>query len=622
MAHELILVADVATDTDGRERSIERAARRLPGYIGLSVDSALHATVGVVERRPTGGTAAHLGRPVGDASSVIAGVVCSQAATAADLVAAFPGRAAGGESAGVVVRLLTGEAEVVNDGVGLLPSYYSVQQGRLCLSTSIPALLALGVPLAWDLASVVEYLTMLHPLADRTLVRGISLLPAGSTLRWRDGDVSLRSESLLTPAIGPRRSDSQMVGEFREVWSSTVSDLAERAPGRLGVGLSGGLDSRSIASGLAMSSRIVGYTFGTPRQDEVRVAAAVSIALGLPHHVLPVHDHIQLADARTTLEQLDGAHSYAEMFDTWFSEELPQICDVLVSGLVGDCLWGSDRAFGPVSRSAVASSITARYEPYLRSALPFLHRDLAGSAHDLVARGIAESVDVIEPTAGRRDLSTYWNLQNRQRRWGYMLGSAIRRRGLAFEAPFLDRRVLEFARLMSDDQRYRGRLHALIQREVFARTAQIPRGNDGNSPSDLPFLYVSDDDGLVRQTLSLARVSPMSAARRVVKYTQVRSAREVSRRLHWQGPQERVAARRNVFQPTLWIRSSGTYRRRTLELLEEALGDVPDFLDRSAIQGCLDACRASSEVDPHMTARAVSLCLWAGYWKRMAGGAR
>jgi asparagine synthase (glutamine-hydrolysing) len=301
---------------------------------------------------------------------------------------------------------------------------------------------------------------------------------------------------------------------------------------------------------------------------------------------------------------------------------MQQICDVLVSGLVGDCLWGSDRAFGPVSRSALASSITARYEPYLHSALPFLHRDLAGNAQDLVTRGIAESVDVIEPDAGRRDLSTYWNLQNRQRRWGYMLGSAVRRRGLAFEAPFLDRRVLEFARSMSDDQRHRGRLHALIQREVFAGTARIPRGNDGNPPYKLPSLYVSDDESLVRQTLSLGLQSPIAAARRFVKYSQVRSAREMSRRLHWQGPQDLVTTRRSVFQPTLWIRSGGTYRRRTMELLEEALGDVPDFLDRSAIQGSLDACRASHEVDPHMTARAVSLCLWAGYWRRVAGGTR
>ena len=612
MSYELLLVAGPAHPDAARRRemAVARAADLLPGARAARRYSTEVAEVALVECDPAGG-----GTPlfqVDDPTRGVFGVM----AHPLDRIDTATLHTYGAERAAVVVTVDDDVVSLHNDGTGFIGAFYEQAGESLYVSTAMSGIFALGRPLSWDEDAVVEYLAMLHPLGDRTLARGICLLPPGTSAEWRAGILNASARSLLEPAATPTpRSTEVAVEEFRAIWPQVMADVVNRTPGSLGVGLSGGLDSRSIATELASNDRVTGFTFGSSRQHEVRSAELVARRLGMRHELWPVTPAHHLRGAVETIQRLDGTHSYAELYESWFGPELHSRFSAVVSGLGGDCLWGSDRAFAAGGPREVAVKIAHRYKPALSSGLRFLRGDLAERASERVAEAIWSTVAPID--RGRPDTSTYWNLGQRQRRWGYALASSVRRLGLTLEAPFLDRRILEFAQAMTPGQRAQGRLHALIQNQVFWRTADVPRGNDGNAPSVLSTLYLTDTESLFRQEAELAARHPAAASRRLLRFSSQRAANQLAKRTGITSPADRVAERRAVFRSAQWLRDQGTYRERTRELIEVATGATPDFIRSATLRAALDHDKA----EPHALARAISLCLWGQHWDRLSAAA-
>lgn len=610
MAAELFVIATVHRDPAG-----STSAASLQPWVEARFPDAAVAAV-------PGAAAAVTGDPADTASLVCdeAGIravaaVSAQALSRASGHRGAPSLGMDGGHVAVNVRPDRGTVEVRNDGLGALPFYWTVHRDTFFGATQLGALVGLGVPPAWDEPAVAQYLALLHPLGERTLLRGVSCLPAGSRLTVGPSGTTVSSAPLFAPRDGESASDDVALSRFQSAWREALTGLLDRAATqRLGVALSGGLDSRAVVSGLVgIGSRPLTFTYGGPAQREVRVARLIAERLRLPHLELPVGDAEMLAGLVASAALLDGGHSPAEFYDHWFVRRLRQSLDVVVSGLWGGPLWGGDKSFGLSTPAAAADAYLHRVGGSLSSAAKFL---TGWSVPDVEQAVRTDALAGLSRWAPRTDLSVFWNVDNRQRRWGLAVPVAMARAGLPVEAPFLEGPVVAALAALTPEQRRYGRLHLIAHQRLFSDLADIPRGNDGNAPDALDHVYWSGDRTIGSQLWDLARSHPVSAARRLRTQGTGRLVARLPRGGMRTRAADRVATRGEVFPAAAMARAHPVYRARLADYLEQAVATLPTLLSASALQSAADELRRSPALtfDPLVAARAATLGTWARLW--------
>lgn len=182
---------------------------------------------------------------------------------------------------------------LARDRFGVKPLYYHhARDGTLVFGSEIKSLLASGIVRAsMNLEGLPDYLANHATSGDETLFAGIRRLPAGHTLLWRDGRVSIERYWDLhygaTPDELAGRSEDSLVEEFRDRFREAVRlRLMSDVP--LGMFLSGGIDSAAIT---AMMSQLVrdpiktfSVAFAEREANELEYARLVATRYRTDHH--------------------------------------------------------------------------------------------------------------------------------------------------------------------------------------------------------------------------------------------------------------------------------------------------------------------------------------------------
>lgn len=185
---------------------------------------------------------------------------------------------------------------LMRDRLGIKPLFYAWSAGRLAFGSEIKAVLAAGgIDRGLDDQAFAEYLWYGNAFEDRTIYRGVRVLPPGHRLVVQDDELRVaawwRVEDWLTGT--PRFRDAQEAGEIvRDAVDGAVArQLVSDVP--VGLFLSGGVDSSSIAASAALASgrRLASYAVGFDYDrgiNELPKARRVAESLGLEHHELQV----------------------------------------------------------------------------------------------------------------------------------------------------------------------------------------------------------------------------------------------------------------------------------------------------------------------------------------------
>ncbi len=185
----------------------------------------------------------------------------------------------------------SGELFLVRDRLGIKPLYYTVvDDGSLYFASEIKALLEAGaVQPALNGDVLPDYLANRSPSGAETLFRGVTRLLPGQILRWRDGEIDVRTywDVSFAARQEPGRAEADLIDEFRERFRESV-DLRLMSDVPLGLFLSGGIDSASIAammSGL-VNEPIKTFSVGFVEREasELSYARLASRAFGTDHH--------------------------------------------------------------------------------------------------------------------------------------------------------------------------------------------------------------------------------------------------------------------------------------------------------------------------------------------------
>lgn len=294
---------------------------------------------------------------------------------------------------------------LLRDAFGIRRVYWAAKGGRFAFANAVRPLLKLPW-VSRELAreNLAEYLSFRYNHAPRTLLRDVSVLPAGHHLIHDAGGTRVEPWFTLrySPPFADLPPDPPTLKELERRLNRAV---ASRSSGkeRVGVFLSGGLDSSAIALFASRLGPVQTFTVGMQdaEGDETPYAGRVANMLQTRHEVLRVtaddfRDAMDLVIGRSDQPPPDPA----AMPQYLLARAARPHVDVILSGDGGDEVFGG-RMVGHLSQEMRVSSVLARLpgrsllaaafknRPELREpAAPFGLTRLIGGVHafDHIAR--------------------------------------------------------------------------------------------------------------------------------------------------------------------------------------------------------------------------------------------
>ncbi|MGE4504858.1 MAG: asparagine synthase-related protein [Desulfovibrionaceae bacterium] len=244
-----------------------------------------------------------------------------------------------------------GECLLVTDAVRSIPLFWRAGDGEVLAGDDPDLLCARELPL--DESSAEEFLAAGFVTGNATLREGLRGVQAGQHATISDDEVSLVDYYEYRCTYDDSRTELELADEHDAVIMRAMERVVRSTGGRqLVVPLSGGLDSRMVASCLARLGRdnVLCYTYGLPGNAEARKSEEVAASLGLPWLHVEYDPHAvrtAMADEqyreyrRFASSQVSSPH-----IDEWFalqrldSEGLVDKDAVFLPGHTGDFICG------------------------------------------------------------------------------------------------------------------------------------------------------------------------------------------------------------------------------------------------------------------------------------------
>jgi asparagine synthase (glutamine-hydrolysing) len=408
---------------------------------------------------------------------------------------------------------------LVRDALGIKPlCWWLGRDGTLAFASELRSLIAHpSVPRRVDRRSL-EMLLVDRYVADPwTLLEEVKSLPAGALLTWRAGAIAIDRWHTLAFDTHPIDEREARVELERRLDAAVRSQLVADVP--VGVFLSGGIDSSTVAAFAARARREQGQRLATfsvgfddPRFDESALAREVARHLDSQHH------EVRIGAAQFDVERFDRIldHVGQPLADTStvptlaVSELARQHVTVALSGDGGDEFFGGydhmfwaarvrflyDTTPAPLRRagSAVLAAVAPMVTGGAATSARRLRKGLEMSLHapleqfrcsralwqpselaDLCAHAHAglymrRDVDIEPEDVERLEPEELVMLALAR---GFMPGAILTKvdrmsmaASLEVRPPLLDRRVVEFAMRLPLEHKLRGRTGKHLLREV------------------------------------------------------------------------------------------------------------------------------------------------------------
>lgn len=353
------------------------------------------------------------------------------------------------------------------------------------------------------------------PFGSATWLEGIEVVEPGTILRLsKDGRSVRRYWQFHFRESGPQMPEREYADGFaHRLAQATERCMKGAGEVPVGITLSGGLDSRSIA--LSLDPRhlpIPSLTYGDPESADVVFAAQLAKVVGFDHHYVEDERPKLIADSNRRLDEIFGKPEGAErglygaQIDRviWRGEGMGPFggmssmiwhplyqrhMRVFLNGACGDALTGSHlspKLLAAPSRDAMRAALfrSSVWQP--RSTVErVLRRSFVDRYWDSLEAKFAETfanVDADEPMA----VWSVWDMENRQRR-GAFATFTIERYFCTCRAPYLDYDLADFLASVPPMWRFQQRVYKKMIVEHFPHAAHVPwaytRGKITTSPA-------------------------------------------------------------------------------------------------------------------------------------------
>jgi asparagine synthase (glutamine-hydrolysing) len=289
-----------------------------------------------------------------------------------------------------------GRTIVATDKIGTRPCYYSTADG-FAFGTELKSLVPRIEGLAVDERAITDLVAMGYVLGERTLLEAVRALPPATVLVHEDG--ALERTRYWDWSLDRREPTEAYRHDLVRTYREAVEDVASTVVGDGWISLSGGLDSRSMASQLARSLQARGessdlhaYTYDSnpPSGRNPAIARRIASILAIDTEEATVSPDTFTDAIETAIETTDGMLRWDDLINvsTVFDLETPPTTVFEAAGqgeLLGEHMWrahlmnaesGADsiyRSEADVDAETVRSIVAGDVDP-LRSCREALRR--------------------------------------------------------------------------------------------------------------------------------------------------------------------------------------------------------------------------------------------------------
>lgn len=202
---------------------------------------------------------------------------------------------------------------LATDKIGARPCYYATGDGGVAFGSTVKAPLVRVDDPTVDVAAVGDVVMLGHVWGEKTLVEEVSALPPATVLEYEAGGVE-RSR-YWTPSFEEVEPGDGYVFELANRYRDAVADVAGTVDGEAGLWLSGGLDSRAMATELERTVGTDGgidalrtYTYDSnpPAGGNPDLAGRVADALGVANQQVPLDGGRFAAVVESAIDATDG----------------------------------------------------------------------------------------------------------------------------------------------------------------------------------------------------------------------------------------------------------------------------------------------------------------------------
>jgi asparagine synthase (glutamine-hydrolysing) len=325
---------------------------------------------------------------------------------------------------------------IARDRLGEKPLYFAhLQSGAVMVSSEIKALVAAGLETTISGHAIDHYLEWKYTPADRSIYNEIEILPPAHYMKFQGTKRSCNRYWQIPPSDTVRMTAKQAVENLHQLLSVSVSNRL-RSDRNVGIFLSGGIDSTILAAlattqtDMRLASFTVAYDAGF---DESRRAAAIAHELGTDHTTLPVAGFAP-EDLENICAYFDQPHAdSASLAQALLTQCASEHVQVVLSGDGADELFCGYRWYDQSANLEQRQSQMRIFPKALRQKL-LQHR------FEPDHRAVETSASAFE-AVNNFDLSHYLGGQLLPK--ADMTGMAF---GVEVRSPFLDYRIVEFAR--------------------------------------------------------------------------------------------------------------------------------------------------------------------------------
>jgi len=247
---------------------------------------------------------------------------------------------------------------IARDPMGIKPLYFYQSDRYFIFSSEVRTLLGTGlVPRVIDPAGLINFLTFGSVYDPNTLIEGVSALPPGHSLTWKEGKLALSKYWDLTdPEENDRQTEAETSAQSQEQVAAMLDDcvrmqLVSDVP--VGVFLSGGIDSSSLV-GILSRNYITPSTFSIVFREsdysEAEHSRAIAKHFRTDHHEITVSQSDLFAAIDPAIQSMD--QPTIDGINTYFVSQRTRAAGVKValSGLGGDEIFAGYSTFRTVPR--------------------------------------------------------------------------------------------------------------------------------------------------------------------------------------------------------------------------------------------------------------------------------